>query len=766
MVARRENFMYKPYKILMLATSMEYGGGETHILELSKYLESHGAGIKIMSNDGEIFEKGLEGTKIEHIYAPFHSRKISDMAKAGKILKQAIRSYSPDVIHAHSRIPAFVASGICKKFKIPLVTTMHGTFKQSFPVNLATRWGDFSLYVSDDVKEYWQKYYDLKDGYMAKTVNGINTNLFRKNTPAEIKAEFGIKPEEKIILSLSRLENRSGFDLSFCAAKLCEIAGDIYAGDKNTRIVIAGDGENFGGIKSKAEKINAKLGFEYIIMAGRRTDAYKFYADCELFVGISRSAMEAMSSEKPAILCGGMGYLGRFTEGSAERCESSNFTCRGFGYPADINGALLGEILFCLDEKNKEEVSAGAKFGASLIRKKYSVKQMADDARSVYKKAVLKYKDYDFVLGGYYGYGNIGDDALMFSVVGNILQKKSDLKICLLTKNPKKQQRRLDGFYANVSAKPRFNFFSVKKAIKKSKALVFGGGTLLQDATSGRSFGYYSWLLETAQKLGKKTILYANGIGPLYDEKNKKQTKLLMQKITFATIRDTDSYDYLAKIGIETQKLRLTEDEAMTVVENSRLNSYDKDFREFIKGAYMVISVRKQKHQSVAFLEKFSAAVNSICRESGLIPVYLVMHPKEDKKISEYLTSLNKNAYLADVGGDISKALAIIRSAEAVVAMRLHALIFAAAFGIPMVGIAYDPKVRSFLGSMYGSDAYTCPLKNFSKEALSGRFNALISNRQELKGKIEDAAKRQLEKANENAGLFLRAMDMDETEDE
>jgi hypothetical protein len=62
---------------------------------------------------------------------------------------------------------------------------------------------------------------------------------------------------------------------------------------------------------------------------------------------------------------------------------------------------------------------------------------------------------------------------------------------------------------------------------------------------------------------------------------------------------------------------------------------------------------------------------------------------------------------------------------------------------------------------MYGSDAYTCPLKNFSKEALSGRFNALISNRQELKGKIEDAAKKELQKANENAGLFLRAMEME-----
>ena len=746
--------MYKPYKILMLATSMEYGGGETHISELAKYLASNGMEVKIMSNGGEFFEMDneIKDAGIEHIYAPFHSKKISSINKAGNILKHTIKSFGPDVIHAHSRIPAFVAAGICKKFKIPLVTTMHGTFKQSsFFVRLATHWGDYSLYVSDDVKEYWQKYYPLKEGYMTKTVNAVDSERFNKNAHTDIKAEFGIKPEEKIILNVNRLNAES----CYAAKKLCEIAENIYEGHKFTRILIVGGGEVFPEVENMAKKVNAKLGFEYIIMAGRRADTHKFYAACELSVGISRAALEALSSEKPVIMCGDMGYLGIFTEDNADKCESTNFTCRGCGYPEQAGNALLADILFCLDPKNKEALINGTKFGRELIQKKYSVKKMADDAYSVYKKAMLKYKECDFVLGGYYGYGNIGDDALMFSVIGNILQKKEDLKICLLTKDPKKQQRHLDGCFANIMAKPRFNFFSVKRAIKKSKALVFGGGTLLQDATSGRSFKYYSWLLNTAQKLGKKTILYANGIGPLYDNKNKEKTEALMQKITFATIRDKESYEYLNKMDIDKQKIRLTEDEAMTVGENSRLNSYKKDFGEFIKGKYIVIAVKKQKHKSVEFLEKFSAAINTMCQSAGLIPVYLVMHPKEDRKISEYLTDLNGRAYLADVGGDISKALAIVRSAEAVVAMRLHTLIFAAVFGVPMIGIAYDPKIRSFLGSVYESDAYTCPLKTFSKEGLIDKFNTLMSNKEELKGKIENAARQQLEKAKQNAELFL-----------
>ena len=750
----------------MLATSMEYGGGETHILELSKYLKANGVEIKIMSNSGDLFEKEIKDSGIEHIFAPFHSRNVFDMKKSRKVLKEIIKSYKPDVIHAHSRIPAFVASGICKKFKVPLVTTMHGTFKQTFLLKLATNWGDYSLYVSDDIKKYWQKYYKLKDGCMTKTINGINTELFNRNTDTDtdtdinIRQEFNIKPDEKIILSVSRLEKRGGFNLAYSALKLCEIAEDLYRQNKNTRIIIVGDGEIYAEIKDKAEKINSKLGFDYIIPAGRRSDVYKFCVSCDVFVGISRASMEAMACAKPVIMCGDMGYLGRFTKENSDKCELSNFTCRSFGYPEDVNKTLSDEILFCLDENNKNIVGSDTIYGENLIREKYSVKKMADDAYSVYQKAAVKYKEYDFVLGGYYGYSNIGDDAMLFTVLSNILQKKSDVKICLLTRNPKKFQKWLDNYFTNITAKQRWNFPGIKKSIKKSKALVFGGGTLLQDNTSGRSFGYYSWLINTAQKLGKKTILYANGIGPLYSKKNKEKTEILMRNITLATIRDSESYNYLNSMNIDKkeEKIYLTTDEVLTIRQNSYLNAYKKDFKEYIKGDYIVISVRKWKYLGVEFLEKFAAAIEIICRENHLIPVYVIMQPTNDKKISEYLSQLNGRAYLANAGGDIEKVLSIVRSAEAVISMRLHTLVFAAVFNIPMIGISYDPKVKSFLKDIFSGDTYTVGLDNFSKDSLKEKFDILMSNRDSAKMQINEAAEKFCESAEKNSELFLNAL--------
>jgi len=767
----------RKYKILMLATSMQYGGAETHILELARYLKANGCEVKIASNAKaeDLFAQEIEKSGIEHIFCePFSSRSIIAVRKSKRLLKKILSEFAPDIVHAHARIPAFIASGVCKRFKTPLVTTMHGAYKNTPLLRFLTNWGDYSLYVSDDIKDYWEQQNDhIKASHMTKTVNGINTALFNPQASCrDIRNELGIAPGEKIILSVSRLDAES----SYAAVKLCEIAEDIYENhkhknDKNdggTRIVIVGDGTIFDDIRASADKVNEKLGFDYIIMTGRRADTYNFYAECSVFVNISRSVLEALACAKPVIMCGDYGWAGRFTRENAERCEATNFTCRGFGYPDDVNAALLNEITFCLNNTNNtndiddiDAISEDCKYGAELVYDKYSVKKMADDAYSVYQKAELRYKDYDFVLSGYYGYNNIGDDALLFSILSSIFKLKNNLKVCVLTKNPRKIQKKLDGRFANTVAEPRFNLLTVRNAIKKSRALVFGGGTLLQDSTSSRSLRYYLWLIKTARRYNKKTMLYANGIGPLHYGEDK--VRQLIDYISLATIRDEDSYKYLLELGMDKSKVHLTADEAVMIedyrdiVGGSDTNSQER--AEFMTGDYIVVSVRKWQGLGVEFFEGFSAAVDSICREHNLSPVYIVMCPGQDKAVSQRLADSNRRAYVADIGGDIGKILEIIASAKAVIAMRLHALIFASAFGAPMIGVSYNPKVSSFLEQIYGNDNFTIELDRFDKDTLVEKFRVLLSNSEELSHEISLKAQESRVLAEQNARLLLEELE-------
>jgi polysaccharide pyruvyl transferase WcaK-like protein len=261
-----------------------------------------------------------------------------------------------------------------------------------------------------------------------------------------------------------------------------------------------------------------------------------------------------------------------------------------------------------------------------------------------------------------------------------------------------------------------------------------------------------------AQKLGKKTILYANGIGPIYSKSNEKKAADILKNITLATTRDEESYNDLIKMGIDKDKIYHTADEAVTVIQNKNLNAYKNDFKNYINGDYIVISVRKWKYLKSDFFGAFSAAIDIICRENNLIPVYIVMEPKNDRNISEHLSTLNGRAYLADVGGDIEKTLSVVRSAEAIISMRLHTLIFAAVFGIPMIGVSYDPKVRGFMNDVFDDDIYTVELKDFTKNILTEKFNMLMSDKENAKIKINESAKKLCEKAGENADLFIKAM--------
>jgi len=138
-------------------------------------------------------------------------------------------------------------------------------------------------------------------------------------------------------------------------------------------------------------------------------------------------------------------------------------------------------------------------------------------------ESVLKYhkdpKQYDVVLSGYYGFNNSGDDALLLSIIKDFKKIKEDTRFLVLTKRPKKGRT-----VCMTDTVHRFKPLKIRKMLKKSKMLVSGGGSLIQDATSSKSLYYYLYIMSLAKKLGCKVFAYANGIGPVKD-KNKNIVK-------------------------------------------------------------------------------------------------------------------------------------------------------------------------------------------------------------------------------------------------
>ena len=107
------------------------------------------------------------------------------------------------------------------------------------------------------------------------------------------------------------------------------------------------------------------------------------------------------------------------------------------------------------------------------------------------------------LVSGYYGFGNLGDEALLAGMLTG-LQEHS---VTVLSQRPA-ATRALHG----VGAAHRLRGLA---ALLNHDALISGGGGLLQDKTSARSLRYYLGVLELAQRLGKRTVVYGQSVGPL-----------------------------------------------------------------------------------------------------------------------------------------------------------------------------------------------------------------------------------------------------------
>ena len=264
----------------------------------------------------------------------------------------------------------------------PYVTTAHWTFKVTPLFKLMTNWGENVVAVSDDIKEYLIKNYDVNSENIFVTVNGIDTEKFNKNIDySDIKKEFELKDNTNRIVYISRLDESR----ALVAKQLVNISEKLNEKIDDLEIVIVGGGDVFDEINQKANEINQKLGKKLIIMTGARTDINKFATSGKIFIGVSRAALEAMACEQPVIIAGNEGYLGIFDESKLDKGIETNFCCRGLEMSNEE--FLLKDVLELMNSGKKEEYG---KYNREIVKKYYSVGKMADDTEKAYQKTLNK----------------------------------------------------------------------------------------------------------------------------------------------------------------------------------------------------------------------------------------------------------------------------------------------------------------------------------------------------------------------------------------
>jgi polysaccharide pyruvyl transferase WcaK-like protein len=137
----------------------------------------------------------------------------------------------------------------------------------------------------------------------------------------------------------------------------------------------------------------------------------------------------------------------------------------------------------------------------------------------------------------------------------------------------------------------------------------------------------------------------------------------------------------------------------------------------------------------------------------NLTPVFLALEPGRDLDINKCAAELvNCPHHVLAAPHDGHMIVGLMGKMELVVSMRLHALIFAAGLGIPLVGLVYDPKVSGFLDYL-GKNRYVNLdalnpdiLSAMNEEALAEGISAYSAQSlRKLAEENETAARRLLE---------------------
>lgn len=303
---------------------------------------------------------------------------------------------------------------------------------------------------------------------------------------------------------------------------------------------------------------------------------------------------------------------------------------------------------------------------------------------------------------GYYGFGNVGDEAILAALVGLLRRARPEAAISVLTADPRGTEARLP-----VSGVYRWHPPSVLRALARCDLLLTGGGSLLQDATSLRSLLYYASLILTARAMGKKVALFANGLGPLGTAAGRALALAALRSAHHVSLRDSLSLARLAALDarLAAGAARVPDpafslapapaEEAGAILATAGLDP---------ARPFLAVCPRPWSPAALATGDLVSLLARSLDRvasEAGLPILFLPMHRGEDATLARAVSAaMGQPAPVLELDLPPERFMAVLGQARAVVAMRLHAAILAAAQAVPSLGLAYDPKVEGVLGDL------------------------------------------------------------------
>lgn len=349
------------------------------------------------------------------------------------------------------------------------------------------------------------------------------------------------------------------------------------------------------------------------------------------------------------------------------------------------------------------------------------------------------------ILSGFYGARNLGDELILRSISRALQRADAATQVVVAAENPRRVE-----LEHGLQAFKRSDHFTSAHEIHHADAIVVGGGGLWHDLTFSRAGGLASLVTDSTISIagfGALPLLgsvlrvpshvIGMGVGPLQDPDAQAMVRFLVERCESVLVRDQTSADLLAEAGAPMEKVEVAPD----VVYAVDLESEESDRDELLealgqdrKDGRRILGLNLRRWKDQRMPELVNATAQAINTLAGSGPVTVLLLPMQEGSshdrhiLGEVSALLHPDVLVRELPPNSSPGLSLrlLAACDAVLALRLHALLLAARMGIPTVALTYNPKVTRHMQEI-GRAEFSLALDSPWEVILSSLQDALVS---------------------------------------
>lgn len=178
-------------KILQILPELNVGGVETGTLDLARYLVKNGHKAVVVSGGGALVRE-LTSSGAVHYQLPVHKKSLFSILKCIPRLNEIIRKEEIDIVHARSRVPAWIAYFASLRSRAVFITTCHGYYsRHSF--SRVMGWGRRVIVLSNLVARHMIDDFGVDHERIRLIPRSVDLEKFKYTDPgARRKEEFNV----------------------------------------------------------------------------------------------------------------------------------------------------------------------------------------------------------------------------------------------------------------------------------------------------------------------------------------------------------------------------------------------------------------------------------------------------------------------------------------------------------------------------------------------------------------------------------------------